>query len=99
MTCTSEQRAALALRRAVPAVFQDHEFPLVGGLMSYGANTSDIYRIAGTYTGRILEGERPSDLPVQQSTKIELLINLRIAKAFGLELPTSILVRADEVIE
>jgi putative tryptophan/tyrosine transport system substrate-binding protein len=93
----SEQLAALALRHAVPAIFQDHQFAAAGGLISYGGSTPDI--IAGTYTGRILKGERPSDLPVQQSTKIELLINLKTAKALGLTVPQSILLRADEVIE
>jgi len=89
----SERLATLALRHAVPAIFQDHEFAAAGGLMSYGGSTLDTYRIAGTYTGRILKGERPSDLPVQQSTKIET------AKALGLTIPETLLATADEVIQ
>jgi len=95
----SEQLAALALRHAVPAISSIREFVAAGGLMSYGGGNPDMYRIAGVYAGRILRGEKPSDLPVQQSTKIELLINMKTAKALGLTVPQSILLSADEVIE
>jgi putative ABC transport system substrate-binding protein len=95
----TKQLAALALQHRVPTIFQYREFASAGGLMSYGGDNRDAYRLAGVYTGRILKGEKPGDLPVQQATKVELFINLKTAKALGLAVPESILVRADEVIE
>jgi putative ABC transport system substrate-binding protein len=94
-----EQLGALTLRHTVPAIYQGREFAASGGVISYGASVAESYRLAGVYTGRILKGEKPSDLPVQQSTKIELIINLRTAKALGLNVPESLIARADEVIE
>jgi ABC-type uncharacterized transport system substrate-binding protein len=95
----SEQLAVLALRHAVPTMFQNREFVVAGGLMSYGGNVADQFRQVGVYTGRILKGEKPAELPVQQATKIELIINLKTAKKLGINLPNTLIGRADEVIE
>ena len=95
----SEQLAALMVRHRVPTIFQTREFAAAGGLVSYGGSIKDSYRQVGVYTGRILKGEKPADLPVQQTTKVELIVNLKTAKALGVIVPLSLLGRADEVIE
>src|SRR5215207_4198687 len=95
----SQQLARLAVRHGIPAVHQSRDFPLAGGLMSYGGNFVQSHRQAGAYAGRILRGEKPSDLPVQEVTGVELLINLKAASALGITVPLALIARADEVIE
>jgi putative tryptophan/tyrosine transport system substrate-binding protein len=95
----AEKLGELALRHLVPAVFAYHEFAAAGGLASYSGSITDSYRLAGAYTGRILKGEKPADLPVQESTKVELILNLKSAKTLAVTIPVTLLGRADEVIE
>ena len=95
----SEQLAVLTLRHEVPAIYQFREFVLSGGLASLGAPVADVYRPLGVYAGRILKGEKPGDLPVQQATRVELILNLKTAKTLGLTVPNTLIGRADKVIE
>jgi putative tryptophan/tyrosine transport system substrate-binding protein len=94
-----KQLAALSLQHAVPAVYQWREFVAAGGLLSYGSDVTDAYRLAGVYTGRVLKGEKPAELPVQQATKIELFINLKTAKTLGIAVPLPLSGRANEIFE
>jgi putative ABC transport system substrate-binding protein len=94
-----DELAALAVRHAVPAVFENREFAAAGGLMSYGGSITDAYRMTGVYVGRILKGEKASELPVQQGTKVEFCINIKAARALGVSVPNTLVGRADEVFE
>jgi len=98
-TSRAERLGALALRYAMPTIFQYREFVAAGGLVSYSGSLTESYRTAGNYTGRVLKGDKPAELPVQQVTKVEMIVNLKTAKALGLTVPLPLLAFADEVIE
>jgi putative ABC transport system substrate-binding protein len=98
-TSRSEHLAALTLRHGIPSIYQYRPFAVAGGFMSYGGDISEAYRLTGVYSGRLLRGEKPTGLPVQQSTKADLIVNLKTAKALGISVPLPLLARADEVIE
>jgi putative ABC transport system substrate-binding protein len=98
-TAKSPQLATLSLRYGIPTIYQYRDFATAGGLMSYSGSNADAWRLVGVYTGRILRGEKPADLPVQQSKEVELIINMKTAKALGINFPLTLLGRADEVIE
>jgi len=98
-TAHSERLAHLTVRHAMPAIYEFRRFAAAGGLMSYGSSETEYYRVVGTYAGRVLKGDKPADLPVQQSTKVELFLNLKTAKALGITVPLPLSGRADEIFE